>query len=114
MAGTNPRPIAVSDAGPLIHLDEIESLELLSDFEVWVSDRVWREAEHHRPKVFQLTNHFLFRRPGLIEFRPHLKSLAIALSLDPGEMEALSLMESIPSAIFLTDDAAARLAAQAM
>jgi len=93
MAGTNERPIAVSDTGPLIHLDELESLELLSDFEVRVSDRVWREAELHRPKVFQLTNHFLIRCSGLIEFRPQLESLGIALSLDPGEMEALSLTE---------------------
>ena len=31
--------IAVCDAGPLIHLDELDSLDLLADFWVWVPDR---------------------------------------------------------------------------
>ncbi len=35
-----------------------------------------------------------------------------ALALDKGEMEALSLMDLHPNAIFLTDDSAARLAAE--
>ena len=35
-----------------------------------------------------------------------------ALVLDKGEMEALSLMDLHPKAIFLTDDSAARLAAE--
>ena len=41
MAGTNPSPeqIVVSDAGPLIHLDELDCLPLLSDFTVWVPNR---------------------------------------------------------------------------
>jgi predicted nucleic acid-binding protein len=43
-----------------------------------------------------------------------LKLLATTLSLDPGELEALSLMDNSPTAIFLTDDAAARLAAQSL
>ena len=36
------------------------------------------------------------------------------MSLDPGELEALSLMDNSPAALFLTDDAAARLAAQSL
>jgi len=35
-----------------------------------------------------------------------------ALALDKGEMEALSLMDIHPKAILLTDDSAARLAAE--
>jgi predicted nucleic acid-binding protein len=38
-------------------------------------------------------------------------TLGSALSLDAGEMEALSIMARAPQALFLTDDAAARLAA---
>jgi predicted nucleic acid-binding protein len=38
----------VCDAGPLIHLDEVDSLDLLADFaEVLVPDAVWREVEQH-------------------------------------------------------------------
>lgn len=51
--------------------------------------------------------------------RPCATSVAIppgamgrALVLDKGEMEALSLMDLHPKAIFLTDDSAARLAAE--
>jgi predicted nucleic acid-binding protein len=43
---------------------------------------------------------------------PALRTLGEALVLDAGEMEALALMEQMPEALFLTDDAAARLAAQ--
>ena len=37
-----------------------------------------------------------------------------ALSLDTGECEALALMERGPTAIFLTDDSAARMVAERM
>jgi predicted nucleic acid-binding protein len=114
MARTNPSPVVVSDAGPLIHLDEIDCLELLSDFTVWVPNRVREESLLHRPKIFRHSYSFLVQLPGPTGLKPHLKSLAKALSLDPGELEALSLMERNPSAIFLTDDAAARLAAQTL
>jgi predicted nucleic acid-binding protein len=43
---------------------------------------------------------------------PSLLALVRALSLDKGEMEALSLMDLHPKAILLTDDSAARLAAE--
>lgn len=44
-------PLVVCDAGPLIHLDELDALGLLSDFaEVLVPDAVWREVERHRPR----------------------------------------------------------------
>jgi hypothetical protein len=45
--------LVVCDAGPLIHLDELEALELLGDFQsVLVPDTVWVEAEAHRPNLF--------------------------------------------------------------
>ena len=40
----------VCDAGPLIHLDELGCLDLLTDFQtVLVPEQVWREVENHRP-----------------------------------------------------------------
>jgi len=41
----SPALIVVCDAGPLIHLDEIDALDLLADFpRVLVPDAVWREV----------------------------------------------------------------------
>jgi predicted nucleic acid-binding protein len=43
-------PLVVCDAGPLIHLDELDALDLLADFaQVLVPDAVWREVVQHRP-----------------------------------------------------------------
>ena len=44
----------VLDAGPVIHLDEIGCINLLSEFdEPLVPESVWKEVEHHRPSAFQ-------------------------------------------------------------
>jgi predicted nucleic acid-binding protein len=44
--------VVVCDAGPLIHLDEIDCLDLLSDFsKIYVPGQVWVEVERHRPRV---------------------------------------------------------------
>lgn len=43
-----PALLVVCDAGPLIHLDRLDCLDLLADFSrVVVPDVVWREVEHH-------------------------------------------------------------------
>jgi predicted nucleic acid-binding protein len=47
----------------------------------------------------------------VISTQPVFQTLMQALSLGLGEQAALSLMQNHPQAIFLTDDAAARLAA---
>ena len=47
---TDPAREVVSDAGPLIHLDELDCPEILSDFStIWVPDTVRAELETHRP-----------------------------------------------------------------
>jgi len=44
--------IVVADAGPLIHLDELQCIALLADFrEVRVPEAVWREVARHRPQA---------------------------------------------------------------
>lgn len=102
----------VCDAGPLIHLDELDSLSLLADFEtVMVSEQVWQEVVRHRPQALHQTAVQLERIEVVISTQPAFQALVKALSLDLGEQAALSLMQQQPQAIFLTDDAAARLAA---
>ncbi|MCR4322056.1 MAG: hypothetical protein NUV74_17195 [Candidatus Brocadiaceae bacterium] len=39
----------ILDAGPIIHLEEIDSLHLLMDFKrLILPDAVWSEVEYHR------------------------------------------------------------------
>ena len=48
----NEPPLVVCDAGPLIHLDELGALELLTDFSaVLVPEAVWIEVAKHRPSA---------------------------------------------------------------
>jgi len=101
---------AVLDAGPLIHLAELDALDTLVDFSaLFVSMAVREEVECHEPHALKhpyLQYVFAPLPP------PSLLAMGRALALDKGEMEALSLMDLYPEAIFLTDDSAARLAAE--
>jgi predicted nucleic acid-binding protein len=105
--------IAVADAGPLIHLDELHCLELLGDFaEVWVPRAVWREVERHRPLALHSAGVLWMRcSPPPSE---KVDALAVLYSLHAGERAALSLCMEFPKAILLSDDTAARLAAKTL
>lgn len=112
----NRSPVdVVCDAGPLIHLDEVGCLDLLADFQtVYVPEQVWREAEFHRPGALERSGVELQQTSVVLSEYEPLQALVRALALDLGEQAALSLMMSHPDAILLTDDAAARLAAEAL
>jgi predicted nucleic acid-binding protein len=114
MAVTDSVPV-VSDAGPLIHLDELSCLELLGGLGVILVPRiVWAETVRHRPQLA------LRNVPGAnitdvaAEPSARLLSLSDSLELDAGERAALALLESISAKWFLCDDAAARLAAESL
>lgn len=103
----------VCDAGPIIHLDELNCLDLLADFqEIVLPDTVRKEVIKYRPLAL--------KRSGLSFTRSHRKSpvderlLTICqnFSLNAGEIEALELMEKNTQTVFLTDDASARLVAE--
>lgn len=102
---------AVCDAGPLIHLDEIGSLDLLADLALMVPEAAWAEVQRHRPAALEHPDVRL-QRVEVGEPDVQLETMVRALSLDAGETEALILMTQHPQAMFLTDDAAARLAAE--
>ena len=105
----------VRDAGPLLHLDELSCLDLLSDFcNVLVPDQVWREVERHRPGALERSSLRVQRVPVVLSEEVPIQALVRGLALDLGEQAALCLMASHPKAMFLVDDAAARLAAQAL
>ncbi|MDD4448512.1 MAG: hypothetical protein PHN61_12665 [Methanothrix sp.] len=103
---------AVLDAGPLIHLAELDALDVLCDFSLLlVPEAVWFEVERHFPEAL-LTEQVNLQRVKAPRPSPTLVALALSLALDRGELEALSLIDLYPHAIFLTDDSAARLAAE--
>jgi predicted nucleic acid-binding protein len=108
----NVVPSVVCDAGPLIHLDELDSLPLLADFnEVLIPEQVWQEVEQHRPGAWVSLDPAPQKISVVISSQTAFQTMVRALALERGEQAALSLMQDHPQAIFLTDDAAARLAA---
>lgn len=104
--------VVICDAGPLIHLDELGSLHLLSDFSrVLVPATVWHEVEHHRPSALS-TSGVVLERIAVATISPVVADLVQALTLHAGEKEALQLATERTNSLLLTDDTAARLAAQ--
>lgn len=103
---------AILDAGPLIHLAELDALGVLDDLAVLrVPLSVCKEVAAYQPKALEFPG-LPFQRLTAPSPSVELEAVAQALALSRGEIEALSLMERHPSAWFLTDDAAARLAAE--
>jgi len=105
----------ICDAGPFIHLDELNCLDLLADFkEIIVPLVVEKEISEHRPSALQNQGLNINRSSERNDIGEELLTLLRIFSLDAGEIEALALMEKNPQHIFLTDDAAARLVAVQM
>lgn len=115
MAEIDPSASVVCDAGPLIHLDELGALELLLDFRtVIVPQRVWEEVGAHRPQALRTPPPNFERQAVSLSKETRFTALVQALSLDAGEQEALSCRELAAGGVLLTDDSAARLAAEAL
>ena len=105
----------VCDAGPLIHLDELGWVDLLSDFEsVLIPRSVLREVERHRPGLESVEGIAAEVVAVSIVATPDFATLIRTLALGTGEQAALSLALSRGGALMLTDDSAARLAANAL
>jgi len=106
---------AVADAGPLIHLNQIDQLPLLGVFSrVDIPGAVWAETVGAgRVAQRDLENAVPIRRreidaPALQQFVQQFGPFP----LHPGEMEALVLCRQLGAALLLVDDLAAREAAQ--
>jgi len=107
---------AVCDAGPIIHLDELNCLDLLCDFqEILLPDTVWKEINQHCPSALKRPDLSLVHSPSRKYCTDEpLQTMCRIFSLDAGETEALAIMEKNPEAMFFTDDASARLVAEQM
>ncbi len=106
--------VVVADAGPLIHLDELDALDVLNDYAVvLVPNAVWLEVQHHRPQALLCTNVKLIRQLPLIP-SARINAMAAIYTLHHGEREALALCLDLAVGMLLTDDTAARLAAKSL
>ena len=104
--------VVIADAGPLIHLDELNSLDLLADFgNIIVPNAVWCEVEHHRPRALQHTGVNLIRK-NVVKFSSQVNALMPLYTLHLGEQEALHLCVEYNHSMLLTDDTAVRLASK--
>lgn len=104
--------LVVCDAGPLIHLDELACLDLLSSFAVvLIPDTVWEEVLHHRPQAID-TCQMWAKRVTPTRVLPHdLEATTRLFSLHTGEIQAINIAQESQADLLLTDDTAARLAA---
>lgn len=106
---------AICDAGPIIHLDELNCLDLLCDFQqIVLGDTVLEEVKHHRPGALKKPNIHFMRSPQEYPVSELLRTMCRIFSLDAGEIETLAIIEKNPGALFFTDDASARLVADRM
>ncbi|MBU4273259.1 MAG: hypothetical protein KKA28_15475 [Planctomycetes bacterium] len=107
--------VAVADAGPLIHLGEIDSLRLLGVFSsIHVPDGVWAEtigAGRVRAEEFESAVAVHRHAVGATALRRFIEESGLT-PLHPGETECLLLCRRLHTPLLLADDLAAREAAQ--
>jgi predicted nucleic acid-binding protein len=113
--GNTAQQVVVCDAGPIIHLDEVDCLDLLAEFaEVLIPDAVWIEIQRHRPtSLISPTAKFLRVIPNT-PLTEELQTLSRLFALHAGELQALQVATEFRADLLLTDDTAARLAAKNM
>lgn len=105
--------VVVCDAGPLIHLDEVGCLDILSDFtRILISEVVWQEVLRHRPAISLPTALPYEHIHSVSSLSERLMALSQLFNLHRGELEALQLCLDVDNRVLLTDDTAARLAAR--
>lgn len=107
--------LVVLDAGPLIHLDELDCLHLLAGFAtLLIPSVVWQEAARHRPRLR------LEKIPLAKITDPHgpaplaLAAASFVNELHAGEIAAITLLHETGDGMLLSDDDAARQTAEAL
>lgn len=99
--------IVVSDAGPIIHLDELGKLDYLFSFsKIIVPELVKKEVDKYRKIDFSK-----FTILGDPDISKEMEILYDRYELHEGEIFAISIAREIENSILLTDDSAARLTA---
>lgn len=106
------KTVVVCDAGPLIHLQEVGHLHLLADFQkIIVPHGVEHEVVRYRRFDFAENDIAWLLVPARLPLERSINAICKLFALDAGEVEAISILTHEPGALFLTDDAAARIVA---
>jgi len=112
VASAETEALVVCDAGPIIHLDELACLDLLNSYQkIWVPEAVWQEVKRHRPSALRRRRIRFTRITAAPSPTPELAAIVTMLPIHEGELAALCLLQSRPRATLLSDDRAAREAA---
>lgn len=105
--------IVVADAGPLLHLDELGAFSCLNDLgEILVPPTVQKELQKHRSSLLKNSPPLLLLTESPID--AVVDALTPFYTLHHGEREALACCRQFTKALLLTDDTAARMAAQTL
>lgn len=107
--------LVVLDAGPIIHLDELNCHRVLEGFEkLLIPCAVWHEATRHRPllTLSQIPRAQIADPHGLPALNLHAASPVAELHV--GEIAALTLLHEAGGGLLLSDDDAARRTAEAL
>ena len=81
----------ICDAGPIIHLDELDCLDLLNDFkEIILPATVTKEIKRHRKLALENIRRKFIELPGKKPRNEQLLTMCQVFSLDIGEIEALA------------------------
>ena len=101
--------IIVSDSGPIIHLNEVNALEMIVNMgEIFIPLAVAKEVERHK---VSLPDEFTIIELGPEELEESKKYMTYG-NIHIGESEAIILARQLKADLFLTDDASARLFAE--
>ena len=107
--------LVVLDAGPIIHLDELQCLRLLAGFQaLYIPSAVWQEIVHHRPELTLAQIPQAAILDPATALPPRLASAPDTAQLHPGEIAALALLLELENGLFLSDDDAARQMAESL
>lgn len=89
-----PTQSVIADAGPLIHLDELNVLWLLADFaKVLVPATIASELDQHRPHLLLRTEVTWQHCAAKLPRDPRLAALCQLFSLHSGEQDALGSVD---------------------
>jgi predicted nucleic acid-binding protein len=93
VAATDPASaVVICDAGPIIHLHELQSISLLADFtDVLVPEAVWNEVELHAPDALISAEVQFKKHPNAASLAREIEELGRVVTLHRGELEALQL-----------------------
>lgn len=105
----------VCNTGPLLHLREARGLELLAETgHVFIPHAVDMETVQHAPDWRRQRPKWLVVETLVRPFDGHARAWEQAGLLDAGEAEVVALARQLKADWLLTDDAAARLFAEAL